>query len=649
MYKSKIMKNYIQFLSILFISGLFAQNRPQNLEQLAQAEMKSASKTQNLAVNLNTQNYNITYHKLEFTVNPAVYFIAGKITTTYTAVANMTTITFDMANELTVSSVKKNGVNLVFAPSGNNELVITLPAMQATGTSATLEIAYSGAPPINGFQAFSRNNHGTGDIIYTLSEPFGARDWWPCKQDLNDKIDSIDVYITAPSQFTAVSNGVEPEAPVVVGGQKITHFHHGYAIPAYLICMAVSNYQVYNQVGGTAPNTYPIVNYLYPQDAASVTPQLAQTPLILNLFENLYETYPFKNEKYGHCQFGWGGGMEHTTVSFMVNFDRDLIAHEMAHQWFGDKITCGTWQDIWLNESFATYVAAQVIENFDGISAFVNYKSNMISYITSDPTGSVFIPAAEANDVNRVFDYRLSYLKGAMVIEMLRFKMGDAMFFQAIKNYLADVNLAYKYAVTSNLKAHLEAVYGSSLTEFFNDWVINQGHPEYDVTAENIGGGQVKFVVNQTQSDASVSFFEMPIPVKVFGAGGASQDLILDNSSNGQVIIKNVPFVVTSISFDPEKHLLSTNNTVSVLPTLSTANYDLNEKIAVAPNPTTNNLNISLPNNIQLENSIIFNLLGQKILENNSNKIDVTNLSSGVYSIQVKTDAGLVVKKFVKE
>ena len=644
------MKNYIKFLAIILISGVFAQNRPQNLEQLAQAEMKSASKTQNLAVNLNTQNYDITYHKLEFTVNPAVYFIAGKITTTYTAVANMATITFDMANELAVSSVKKNGVNLVFAPSGNNELVITLPSMQAIGTSATLEIAYSGPPPINGFQAFSRRNHGTGDIIYTLSEPFGARDWWPCKQDLNDKIDSIDVYITAPSQFTAVSNGVEPEAPVISSGLKTTHFHHGYPIPAYLICMAVSNYQVYNQVGGTAPNNYPIVNYLYPQSYSNtVLTQLAQTPLILNLFENLYETYPFKNEKYGHCQFGWGGGMEHTTVSFMVYFERSLIAHEMAHQWFGDKITCGNWQDIWLNESFATYLASQVIENFDGIPAFVNYKSNVIDNITNEQDGSVYIPAADAGDVNRVFNYRLSYQKGSMVLEMLRFKMGDNMFFQAIKNYLADPNLAYKYAVTSNLKAHLEAVYGSSLTEFFNDWIFNQGYPQYDITAQNIGGGQVKFVINQSQTDTSVSFFEMPVPVRVFGAGGVSQNLILDNTSNGQVIIKNVPFVVTSVTFDPEKHLLSTNNTVSVLPTLSTANYDLNEKIAIAPNPAIDNLNILLPNNILLENSVIFNLLGQKILEKISDTIDITSLSSGIYSIQIKTDAGLIVKKFIKQ
>ena len=642
------MKKIFQIIALLFVSISFAQSNKPDFENLVKAEMKSASGLKNFVANTNTQNYDVTYHRLNFTVNPAVYFISGKVTTTYTALANMSTITFDMANELTVSSVKKNGVNLTFAPSGNNELVINLPAIQLSGTAATLEITYSGAPPVNGFQAFSRNNHGTGDIIYTLSEPFGARDWWPCKQDLNDKINSIDVYITAPSQYVAVSNGVEPELPVISGNLKTTHFHHGYAIPAYLICMAVSNYQVYNQVGGTAPNTYPIINYLYPQDAVAVTPQLAQTPLILNLFSNLYEEYPFKNEKYGHCQFGWGGGMEHTTVSFMVNFNRQLIAHEMAHQWFGDKITCGTWKDIWLNESFATYVAAQVIENFDGLPAFVNEKSNMINYVTSDAGGSVYLTDVEANDVNRIFDYRLTYIKGAMVLEMLRFKMGDTMFFQAIKSYLADTNLAYKYAVTTNLQAHLETVYGSSLQEFFNDWIYNQGYPEYDINVQNIGSGQAKFVVNQTQSDTSVTFFEMPVPVRVFGAGNLQQDIVLQNTSNGQIIVQNVPFTITSMVIDPNKHLISANNTATVLTPLATENFDLNEKIAISPNPASYNLFILVPENINLKSVIIYNLLGQKILSDNSNTISVTGLSSGIYTVAINTSDGVVNKKFIK-
>jgi aminopeptidase N len=497
------------FLSgfLLFTSFVFSQDTLVLFEKMRASEANSASKIMSVKTNPNTANYDITYHKLEFTINPAVYFISGKITTTYTALSDMSNLTFDLSNTLTVSSVKRGIDNLTFIQSAT-ELQITLPATQPTGTSETVEITYSGKPSSSGFGSFMQSTHGTSPIIWTLSEPFGAMNWWPCKQDLNDKANSIDVYITAPSQYTSVSNGVEPEAPVINGTDKTTHFHHGYPIPAYLICMAVTNYAVYNQTGGTIPNQYPIVNYIYPEYLTStVQNELAQTPLILNLYENLFEIYPFHNEKYGHAQFGWGGGMEHTTVSFMVSFGRQLIAHEMAHQWFGDKITCGTWKDIWLNEGFATYLASMVIENFDGQTAFIADKTNMINSITSVANGAVYLTDAEALNVSRIFDSRLSYRKGAMVLNMLRFKLGDALFFQGLKNYLADTNLAYKYAVTSNFQSHLEALYESSLTEFFNDWVYNQGYPTYSIAVQNNFNGTVSLSVNQTQSDASVPFF----------------------------------------------------------------------------------------------------------------------------------------------
>lgn len=632
---------------ILVRFSSFSQETHQNNFGIAETEKISAAKTMNLAVNPNTLNYDVTYHKLEFTVDPAVYFITGKVTTTYTAISNMTSLTFDLSNTLIVSSVKINNSALVFSQN-TNELVITLPTTQTAGTQATVEIIYAGAPPQNGFFAFTSSTHGTPPtpVMYTLSEPFGGRDWWPCKQDLNDKIDAIDVYITAPSQYVSVSNGIEPEAPIVIGGNKTTHFHHGYPIPAYLIAIAVTNYSVYNQTAGTAPNTFPIINYIYPETLASVETQLAQTPLIMDLFESLFEIYPFHNEKYGHAQFGWGGGMEHTTVSFMQNFSRGLIAHEMAHQWFGDKITCGTWKDIWLNEGFATYVAALVIENFDGASAFITEKGSMINNITSSPNGAVYLTDTQALDVNRIFSGRLTYNKGAMVLNMLRFKMGDALFFQGVKNYLADTNLAYKYAITSNLQSHLEAVYGSSLTEFFSDWIYNQGYPIYNITAQNLTGGQVKFVVNQTQSNASVSYFEMPVPVRVFGAGGEEMDLVLNNTANGQIFIENVPFAITSLTFDPEKNIISKNSVV----TLGGNDFEFDTSVMLYPNPVSNVVSIDFSNNEFVANATFFNSIGQKIKETTTQKTwDVSSFESGIYFIRVATLEGTKQFKFIKK
>ena len=631
------MKNIYSFAMILLVSISFGQGKKSSFDELVESEMKAAAKFTNITVNPNTQNYDVTYHKLEIAVNPSVYSLSAKVTTTFKALSDMNTVTFDFskitntsdpnyANRILVSSVKQNGVDLIFSHNNSNELVINLSSTLTTGNQTSVEITYAGAPANSGFGSFVQTQHNNANIIWTLSEPFGAMDWWPCKQDLNDKIESIDVYIKAPSQFTSVSNGIEPEPPVTTGLFKTFHFHHGYPIPAYLVCFAVTNYSVVNQIGGTAPNTFPIKNYVYPEDLPFVQGQLAQTPLILNLFENLFEVYPFHNEKYGHAQFGWGGGMEHTTISFMANFERQLVAHEMAHQWFGDKITCGTWKDIWLNEGFATYVAALVIENFDGQDAFTAEKSSMIDYI------------------NRIFSSRLSYDKGAMVLNMLRFKLGDVLFFQGIKNYLADPNLAYNYAITSNLQTHLEAVYGSSLQEFFNDWVYKQGYPSYTITAQNVAAGQVKFTINQTQSNSSVSFFEMPLPVRVFGANNQQLDLILNNTSNGEVLFQNVPFVVTSLTFDPNKNIISKNNAV----VLNVKNIEL-ETLKLFPNPSSNTLKLSLPNEVILEKATFYNSIGQ-IVKSSKNETtwNVNDLSNGIYLLDLETNYGVKQLKFIK-
>jgi aminopeptidase N len=640
------MKNTYLLAFLVSISFSFAQKNESELDKIIASEMHSASSLMSVVVNPNTLNYDVTYHKLEFTVDPAVYFITGKVTTTYTALANMNTVVFDLANEMNVTSVKKNNVNLVYSQNVNDELVISLPTTQTIGTSASIEITYSGAPPASGFSSFAAQNHNGTPVLWTLSEPFGARDWWPCKQDLNDKIASIDVYITAPSQYVAVSNGIEPEAPVVVGANKTTHFHHNYPIPAYLICMAVTNYTVFNQMAGVAPNTYPIINYVYPESfTPTVQTQLAQTPLILDYFSNLFEPYPFRNEKYGHAQFGWGGGMEHTTVSFMNNFSRGLIAHEMGHQWFGDKITCGTWKDIWLNEGFATYLASLVIENFDGNDAFVDDKNNKINSITSQLGGAVYLTDTEATNVGRIFSNRLSYNKGAMVLNMLRFKLGDTAFFQAIRNYLADTNLAYKYAVTSDLKTHLEAVYGSSLTEFFNDWVYNQGYPTYTISAQNWGSGQAKITISQTQSHSSVAYFEMPVPIRLIDTNGDALDIVVENTTNNQEFIVAVPFQITGVEFDPNKNIISKNNTT----TLGNSNFELNEAIAVYPNPTSNEVHVQIPSDITVESCIVFNNLGQKVVETSALDFSVESLSSGIHILQIKTSNGTFYKKIIKK
>ncbi len=636
------MKKIVTLILLAFSSSFLAQTTVDTIYNIAEAEMKSASATMNFAANPNTLNYDVTYHKLELTVNPVVYFISGKVTTTFKALSTMSTVVFDLTNNLTVSSVKQNNLPIAFTQT-SEELIITLQSALTTGNSATVEITYSGAPS-SAQDAFTISTHSGTPVLWTLSQPYGARDWWPCKQDLNDKIESIDVYLTAPSQYVSVANGVEISQTTNANGTKTTHYSHDYPIPAYLIAIAVTNYQIFNQTAGTAPNTFPIVNYLYPENFTSASNSLAVTLPIMNLFETLFETYPYATEKYGHAQFGWGGGMEHSTVSFMGSFGRELIAHELAHQWFGNKITCGSWNDIWLNEGFATYLSGLVVENLDGNVQFRNWKTALINNITSLTGGSVYVPQSDVNNVNRLFSGRLSYNKGAMVTHMLRYKIGDVNFFQGMKNYLQDNNLAFGYAQSSDLKYHLETVSGQSLTEFFNDWVYGQGYPSYQFLVENLTNNQVKITVNQTQSHPSVSYFEMPLTVTLLGSGGQQTEVVLNNTTNNQSFIENVPFPVTSVIFDNQRNIISKNNSV----VLNTTKQELNQLIRLYPNPTSNLLNLQLPPEVTLDKVIFYNTLGQVISTSSEISWDVSSFANGVYYLKVFNSSGTKTFTFIK-
>ena len=639
-------QNLLYLLLFLGVFG-FAQNDSAEFEKMVEAERKSASSIQAFVANANTANYDIIYHELRFTVNPEVNFITGKVTSTFKALIAMNSVTFDLNSQLIVSSVKLSGAPLAFVQNANKELVVTLPSTLAVGNSATVVIDYSGVPA-SGEQAFTQTTHGGTPIIFTLSEPFGARDWWPCKQDLKDKVDSIDVYITCPTPYIGVSNG-KLITSVTSLGNTTRHFKHGYPIPAYLISLNVSNYDIYNfqaGLGTTERPFFPINNYLYPEkNTAAVRFAIDKTTPIMNVFEEKFGLYPYRSEQYGHVEFSWGGGMEHTTISSMGGWSRSLIAHELGHQWFGNKVTCGTWKDIWLNEGLTEYTAGIVVEELDGAAAFVSWKNSKIISITSQTGGAVYLTDAEAENSDRIFSSRLSYNKGSMATHMLRWVMGDANFFQGLRNYLNDTNLAYGYALTGDLKSHLETVHGSSLDEFFDDWIYKQGYPTYAVNAQNWGTGQAKITIGQTQSNSSVTFFEMPLEIRLTGAGGLQYDVVVNNTTNNQQFIVAVPFTVTGVVFDPNKHIISKSNTA----TLANASFDIAQTVSVYPNPAKDEMHIMMPSTLQLEKIEIYNTLGQLVAKKNSNDFSVSELAAGIHVLKISTSEGVIHKNFIKK
>jgi|TARA_R110000823_G_scaffold159218_5_gene290406 aminopeptidase N len=640
-------------LPILILISFLSFSQNFHSDDITEAEAKAATGWFGKPVNMNTGNYDLKYHRLEFTVNPSQAFITGKVTSHFVAKENMNTITFELVDNMTVSQVTQRGTPLSFTQNNDDEVVITLPQMQAQGVLDSLSVSYSGNPVSSGFGSFETDTHNGDPVMWTLSEPFGAKAWWPCKQDLNDKIDMIDVYITTPrfnpsnEEYIAVANGLEI-SQTINGSNKTTHYRHQYPIPAYLIAIAVTNYTVYSHTVDNNGNPFEIVNYIYPEDLSYAQSRTPVTVDIMNLFADLFEPYPYANEKYGHAQFGWGGGMEHTTVSFMGSLSRGLIAHELGHQWFGDKVTCGSWQDIWLNEGFATYLSGLVIEDFDGPSDFRSWRQDKINSITDSPDGSVYVPAQDTTSVNRIFSSRLSYNKGSMVLHMLRKKLGDAVFFQGLKDYLADPTLSYGYAKTPDLIRNMEAAAGGEdLSEFFNDWIYGEGYPRYTIRWNQAGGqSNINVVISQTQSHSSVSFFEAPVPLRINGTQGETLDIVLDNTTNNQAFQPAVGFMVQNVQFDPDYHLISRSNNV----VLGTEDFTLDQQFILYPNPTSGIVNLEKPASINIQNINIYNTLGQLLYsEKYSGTVDISKFSKGILFFQIETSEGTINKRIVKE
>jgi len=557
----------MRYISIIFLCLAFkatAQLVPDHIQQIreiALAEQRGHTRIGLDGISTNPSNFDVKYYRCEWEVDPAVRYINGKVTVYYVITDAATDISLDLMAPLIVDSVMQHGVALNINQTSTT-IQINFPSTVAAGTLDSLSVYYQGVPTTTGFGSFIQDNHAGTPVMWSLSEPYGARDWWPCKNWNDDKADSIDVYVTAPSQYTAASNGLLQSITPISGARNVTHWKHRYPIATYLMCFAVTNYATFNNTVQLGAVTLPMQTFCYPEDLVSFQNGTQNVLDAMQLYNGLIGDYPFMNEKYGHVQFGWGGGMEHQTSTFIVSIVEYLITHELAHQWFGDKITCGSWQDIWLNEGFATFFSSYYTEN-KYPQFTLSIRKDDIDYITAQPDGSVWVN--DTTDVNRVFDNRLSYSKGSHVLYMLRWMLGDTVFFNAIRNYQSDPTLIYNFARTSDLKRHFELASGRDLTSFFNEWYTGQGYPSYNVEWANGGYGNVSIKMNQTTSHPSVSFFELPVALKF---KNATQDttVIVDNTVNGEAFIKNIGFVADTVLIDPDIWLITRNNTTTKLP-----------------------------------------------------------------------------------
>lgn len=647
------------FFALTFVSSVgFSQVKDAFKENQEIATMEANAAGMRQKVLLSTENFSkaslnfdIHYLNCKWKLDPGIRYIQGSVKTGFTVTERTNIISFDLSDQLKVDSIRFRNGKISFYRPFDNSVIVNLNVFLNKGDKEAVEIFYQGIPPVTApISTFTTSAHAGIPVMWTLSEPYGGRDWWPCKNGLNDKADSLDISITTPDKYTSSSSIGMLQSDEVEGGFRTTRWKHRYPIATYLVALAATNYKIITDKVQLGNTVLPIMEHAYPERLNDFLNAAAITKRTIQLMHNTFTPYPFIKERYGHTQFGFGGGMEHQTNSFMGNMSETLIVHEAAHQWFGNKITCGSWRDIWLNEGFAIFCTNFDIEKNYPEATLLNTYRNQINFIASRPGGAVYVD--DTTSVSRIFDSRLSYNKGGWVLQMLRWKLGDSTFFRAIRNYLNDPALAYGYARTTDLKKHFEKESASDLTEFFKDWVYGQGFPSYKLQWATAGGSWIQITLSQTTSDSSVKFFEMPVPVR-FKSAFNDTTVVLNHVRNGQVELFKIGFAPDSVFIDPKYKLLSANNSVAKVEI-----FPGSDNVVVFPNPVQNELSILLKNMSEgVLNLSLYNTNGQlvwrKRVGNFSGSdfflLPTANLPSGQYWLKINKDEDPeIIKRITK-
>jgi aminopeptidase N len=594
-----------------------------------------------------SSDFKVDHYRFEWEIDPAIRYIKGKITSSMTITANTSFIRFDLSDTLRVDSVLYHSNKITFTRPGNHILQINFPVSLNAGSRDSVSIFYQGVPATSGLGAFSVSNHTGAPILWTLSEPYGSREWWPCRNGLDDKADSVDIFITTPEQFFGTTNGLQT-GDVINAGKRTTIWKHRYPIASYLVAIAATNYVVQQDTIQLNGKILPLQQYVYPETAAAWAASVSNTRNMMRVFEQHFGPYPFHNERYAHTQVGFGGGMEHQTNSWMGSSNASLICHELAHQWFGDRVTCGSWQDIWLNEGFAVFLTYFYFEGVLSQQNTIDWYRSEVDYIAEEPGGSVYVK--DTSSIGSIFNYRTTYVKAGWLLQMLRWKLGDAAFLEGVRNYLADPLVSYEFARTEDLKRNLEVASGQNLTEFFNDWLYGEGYPSYQLSWLPLGN-KVQYTLSQTTSHPSVSFYEMPVPV-LFRNAARDTLIVINHTKNAQTEIRELGFVPDTALIDPYVKLVSYNN--KILKSGSTTNKN---DVTVYPNPVGDQFSVLLRNFSTDKAAItIHNAAGQLIwkqelsIPTGSDLISIpsSNWSRGIYMISVTSKDSKFVKRMMK-
>jgi aminopeptidase N len=501
-------------------------------------------------------NLDVLYYRLDIRVSVYSASLAGSVLVrARTRTGGINTMSLDLAAAMTVDSVRSGSARLPITRFPSS-FTIGLQRSYNEGETVETEIFYHGSPAPSGFGSFLFGAHSGGPWIWSLSEPYGARDWWPCKDHPLDKADSADIRITVPAPLKVGSNGLLRGVRQNPDGTITYDWAVRYPIATYLISVAIADFAVFSNWYRHSPtDSMQILNYVLPEHLPTAQQQLPRTVDMLRVFSGLYGPYPFLKEKYGHCEFGTGGAMEHQTMTSTTTFAEDVIAHELAHQWFGDMITCATWQDLWLNEGFATYSESLYREAQYGTSEYRRLiRARMTSALGA--SGTLFVQ--DTSTVGNLFASNRVYAKGASVLHMLRHVVGDSVFFRALRNYAADTRLQYGTASTSDFQSACEIAAGRSLAWFFSQWVYGEKFPRYEphwTAVPEDTRFRIRLTMHQETRTSNPVFFTMPVDIRL-SAGLRDTSFVLFHETNDQEFSFTTAFHPDRLEVDPDQWIL---------------------------------------------------------------------------------------------
>jgi hypothetical protein len=505
----------------------------------------------------NTQtNYDVGLYDVFMRINDTTEIIYGRVKMIAKAAEdNVSQVQIDFYGNMAVDSITWPGGTRTFTRLSN---VVTVDLDHAHNTGEEFEVTmyYHGHPTEDGFQAFAFDTRVSGKVITSLSEPYFARTWWPCKDRMDDKADSFNIAVQVDSAFYVGSNGTL-DSTILSTNTRTYYWRVRYPMATYLFSVSCSKYTVWydKYVYNGGLDTMPIIHATYPDRYTYALPRWGITPNALALLSQTFGPYPFLNEKYGHSSFEWGGGMEHQTMTSMTGtdfgFSEPVVVHEMTHQWFGDMITCNSWGHIWLNEGFASYGEAVYYLNRDGWSTYHTYMQSQ----DYTPGGTIYV--SDTSSVGNIFN-NIVYDKASWVVHMLRGVLGEVKFAQAMNAY---VNSQYKHgsATTEQFRDVVEAATGEELDWFFQQWIYGTYRPSYQFSwyGEPAAGGGSNLYLHIAQlQTTSPQVFKMPADIAISYLDGTKDTMVVMVDERTEMIKLHVPKQVTLAQFDQNRWIL---------------------------------------------------------------------------------------------